>query len=166
MHSFSHTRAAADLASDGSCHPARSGTRLAKAVLLLSLAAFAALLPQPGLWAASSPASCPVNFSVQSISLTDWEAGLGAWTVGTYDVAQPGAFDTPDWAAVGGLPDGRTGTAAFVANLDVGACPGDDQSGVLTLTSPSIAIPADANGHARSRSTTGSTSSTAGMAVT
>ena len=84
MNSFSHTRAAADLASDGSCHPARSGTRLAKAVLLLSLAAIAALLPQRDLWAASSPAGCLANFSVQqSISLTDWEAGLGAWTVGT-----------------------------------------------------------------------------------
>ena len=113
---------------------------------MLSLAAFAVLLPQPGLWAASSPASCPVNFSVQSISLTDWEAGLGAWTVGTYGLAQPGNFDTPDWAPVGGLPDSRTGQAAFVANLDVGSCPGDDQSGVLTLTSPEIPIPGDAVG--------------------
>jgi hypothetical protein len=148
MHSYGHTEAAVDLASDGSCHPARSGTRLAKAVLLLGLAAFAALLPQPGLWAASSPAICPVNFSVQSIALTDWEAGLGAWTVGTYGRAQPGAFDTPDWDAVGGLPDGRTGTAAFVANLDLnpgGICfdGGNDQSGVLTLTSPSIDIPVE-----------------------
>ena len=150
MHSFSHMRAAANLASDGSCHPARSGTRLGKALLLLSLAGLAALLPQPGLWAASSPASCPVNFVVQSISLTDWdweaELGLGEWTAGTYGEAQPQAFDTPDWAQVGGLPDSRTGKAAFVANLDVGSCPGDDQSGVLTLTSPSIDIPADANG--------------------
>ena len=90
MFYLGHTQAVEDLSANGSCPPARSGTRLAKAVLLLSLAVFAVLLPQPGLWAASSPASCPVNFSVQSISLTDWEAGLGAWTVGTYDLAQPG----------------------------------------------------------------------------
>jgi len=147
IHSFSHMRAAANLASDGSCHPVSSGTRLGKALLLLSLAGLAALLPQHGLWAASSPASCPDNFSVQSISLTDWETGLGVppdqWTVDTYGEAQPGNFDTPDWALVGGLPDSRTGTAAFVANLDVGSCPGDDQSGVLTLTSPIIDIPAE-----------------------
>jgi hypothetical protein len=61
-------------------------------------------------------------------------------------VARPETFDTSDWAAVSGLPDGRPGTAAFVANLDTGDCGGDDESGVLTLTSPSIDIPADANG--------------------
>jgi hypothetical protein len=116
-------------------------------VLFLLLAGFTALLPQDNLWAANSPAGCPVNNSVQSFSLTDWEAGLGAWTVDTYGLAQPREnFDTPDWAVVGSLPGGRTGTAAFVANLDVGSCPGDDQSGVLTLTSPSIAIPLDADG--------------------
>jgi hypothetical protein len=119
---------------------------LVKAVLLLVLAAFAVLLPQAGLWAADSPASCPDTQSVQSISLTDWEAGLGAWTVDTYGVARPETFDTPDWAAAGSLPDGRAGTAAFVANLDLGDCGADDESGVLTLTSPSIQIPTGATG--------------------
>ena len=134
MHSYNRTRTAYDGISSGPRHSARSQTRLSKMALLLGIAVFVALLPQPGLWAANSPASCPANFEVESISLTDWEAGLDAWTVGTYELAQPGAFETPDWAAVGGLPGGRAGTAAFAANLEVGACPGNDQSGVLTLT--------------------------------
>jgi hypothetical protein len=127
-------------------HPEMLGKRLGKVVLLLIFAGFTALLPHPGLMAASSPASCPVNLSVQSISLTDWETGLGAWTVDTYSVFRPETFDTPDWATVGSLPDGRDGAAAFVANLNAGDCGFDDESGVLTLTSPVIAIPVDAEG--------------------
>ena len=112
--------------------------QFAKAIPLTVLVFTAQMLVADKSWAQNERCG-----GFQSISLTDWEAGLGAWTVGTYDLAQPGAFDTPDWAAVGGLPDGRTGMAAFAANLDVGACPGDDQSGVLTLTSPTIDIPAE-----------------------
>jgi len=77
-----------------------------------------------------------------SISLTDWEAGLDGWTPGTHDIADPGTFDTPDWAVVGNLPDSRPGMAAFVADLQSGDCAGDDESGALTLDSPSILIPA------------------------
>ena len=115
--------------------------QFAKAIPLTVLVFTAQMLVADKSWAQNERCG-----GFQSISLTDWEAGLGAWTVGTYGRAQPEAFDTPDWDAVGGLPDSRAGKAAFVANLDLGACPGDDQSGVLTLTSPSIDIPADANG--------------------
>jgi len=147
IQSFTCTGAAANLASNGSCHPVSSRTRIGRAALLLGFAAFAVLLPQPDLWAADSPAGCPVNYSVQqSITLIDWEAGLDSWTPGTYQVAKPSTFDTPDWAAVGGLPDGRSGMAAFVENINEGNCASDDESGVLTLTSPVIAIPGDAVG--------------------
>ena len=112
--------------------------QFAKAIPLTVLVFTALILAADKSWAQNERCG-----GFQSISLTDWEGGLGAWTVDTYGVVQPGAFDTPDWAAVGGLPDSRTGKAAFVANLDVGACPGDDQSGVLTLTSPTIDIPAE-----------------------
>jgi Zn-dependent metalloprotease len=82
--------------------------------------------------------------NVNSISLTDWESGLGSWTVGTRDVANPASFDTPDWAVVGSLPDGRPGSAAFVQDIaGLGACtPADTEAGVLFLESPVINIPA------------------------
>ncbi len=91
----------------------------------------------------NAPAFCGGG-AVQSISSTDFEAGLGSWTVGTRAVANPGTFDTPDWAAVGSLPDGRIGQAAFVADLAIGDCAADDETGVLYLDSPVINIPAGA----------------------
>lgn len=87
------------------------------------------------------PARCAGYGDLQSISLTEWEAGLGEWTVDTHDTASD--FDTPDWAVVGGLPDSRSGQAAFVANLD-SACDASDKTGALTLDSPPIEIPAGA----------------------
>jgi len=86
------------------------------------------------------PARCAGYGNLQSISLTDWEAGLGSWTVGTHDVANPNTFGTLDWEVVGSLPDSRSGQAAFVANLD-SDCGGDDGTGALTLDSPPIVIP-------------------------
>jgi hypothetical protein len=88
------------------------------------------------------PALCGDGESVATILLTDWESGLGDWTPGTRDVANPLTFDTPDWAAVGALPDDRPGQAAFVIdNPALGDCLTDDESGVLYLESPAISIP-------------------------
>ena len=87
------------------------------------------------------PARCAGYGDLQSISLTDWEAGLGSWTAGTHDIENPDTFDTEDWAVVGNLPDSRSGMAAFVADLLAGDCAADDESGALTLDSPPIAIP-------------------------
>jgi cysteine-rich repeat protein len=87
------------------------------------------------------PELCAGHGEFSSIWLTDWEAGLGSWTVGTHDVAID--FNTPDWDVVSNLPDSRIGRAAFVADLD-SVCPGDDGSGALTLDSPPIVIPGDA----------------------
>lgn len=87
------------------------------------------------------PPRCEDLGTLQSISLTDWESGLGGWTADTRDIADPVSFDTPDWAAVSGLPDARQGKAAFVQDQDNGECFDDSKAGVLTLQSPPIVIP-------------------------
>ena len=97
------------------------------------------------LWAQSNPPwRCSGYGDLQSISLTDWENGLSSWTADSREIANPATFDTDDWAVVGNLPDGRDGSAAFVANLDAGDCAADDQAGALYLDSPSIVIPGSA----------------------
>jgi cysteine-rich repeat protein len=88
------------------------------------------------------PELCMGHGELNSISLTEWETGLESWTVDTHDIADSKVFATPDWAVVGSLPDERPGMAAFVANLDIGDCEADDQTGALTLDSPPILIPA------------------------
>jgi len=57
----------------------------------------------------NEPTLCVDVGSPVTHSLTDWESGLGSWTPGTRDVANPPTFDTPDWAVVGSLPDDRSG---------------------------------------------------------
>ena len=44
---------------------------------------------------ADPPPRCAGYGTLQSFSLTDWESGLGDWTVGTHDVVDPDSFDTP-----------------------------------------------------------------------
>jgi cysteine-rich repeat protein len=111
--------------------------------LLTGIALCGLITTGGNLWAGiEPPARCAENDDLQSISLTDWEAGLGSWTVDTHDIADPSSFSTPDWAVVGSLPDGRPGMAAFVANVDISDCGVDDQTGALTLNSPVILIPA------------------------
>jgi hypothetical protein len=117
-----------------------------KGIFSVCVTVCAAFVLQAELWAADPPDRCIGNADLRSISLTDWEGGLGSWIADTADVARPETFDTPDWKTVGSLPNGRSGSAAFVANLDAGNCSTDDESGVLTLTSPEIAIAEDAEG--------------------
>ncbi|MBM4266724.1 MAG: M4 family metallopeptidase [Deltaproteobacteria bacterium] len=82
-----------------------------------------------------------------TILLQDFESGLAGWTVGTRAVVKPSTFDTPDWAIVGDVPSGRSGSAAFVASdPELGDCAGDVEAGVLYLESPPIAIPAGVTG--------------------
>ena len=90
---------------------------------------------------ADPPELCAGHGEFRNISLTDWETEPESWTVDRHDIADLDSFNTPDWAVVGKLPDGRSGMAAFVANLNIGDCEADDQSGALTLDSPSILIP-------------------------
>ncbi len=86
------------------------------------------------------------NGTVLPIDSQDWEAGMGAWTFGTHDVANPPSFTNPDWTVVGGLPDGEIGLAMYVEDsINRGACtPADTVAGALNLDSPVITIPATA----------------------
>ena len=64
--------------------------------------------------------------------------------MGTRAVVNAATFDTPDWAVVDNLPDNRTGKGAFVIdNRELGDCEADDESGILYLQSPPVALPAD-----------------------
>jgi hypothetical protein len=99
------------------------------------------------------PPRCDGFGDVQSFSLTDWEAGIEPWIVGTHDVTSPTEFVTLDWAVVGSLPHSRPGRAAFVENVAFPDEPTDEfpnancesfnQMGALTLDSPAVVIPAD-----------------------
>jgi len=114
-----------------------------KKTLLTGIALSGLIISGGNLWAGTEPlARCAGRGDLSTISLTDWEAGLGSWTVDTHDIADPNAFRTPEWAVTASLPDDRPGMAAFVANLDISDCGADDQTGALTLNSPPILIPA------------------------
>jgi Zn-dependent metalloprotease len=92
----------------------------------------------------NAPALCPGS-TVQNFLFEDWENGLGSWTVGTRAVVNPMTFDTADWAVVSPLPDGRAGSAAFVADTySLGDCITDIEAGALFLDSPVVAVPATA----------------------
>jgi len=63
------------------------------------------------------------------------------WSVSHTAVAAD--FTPRDWQVVSGLPDNRPGSAFFGLDFPGGTCaPGGDESGVLHLVSPQIAIPA------------------------
>jgi Zn-dependent metalloprotease len=96
------------------------------------------------LLSANAPALCGGD-TVIGIHSQDWESGLGAWTVGTRAVVNPGTFSTADWAAVSGLPAGRAGSAAFVEDILLGDCVNDIEAGALFLDSPVINIPGAAS---------------------
>jgi Zn-dependent metalloprotease len=73
----------------------------------------------------------------------DWEAGLTGWTpnsAGTVPADWPGY----NWAAVGSLPGGRAGQAAFAINENTGSCAsgsGENVAGKFSIDSPAITIP-------------------------
>jgi hypothetical protein len=52
-------------------------------------------------------------------------------------------FTPRDWTWEHALPSPNTGSGFFAPDPNIGTClPGDDESGVLTLTSPSVTLPA------------------------
>lgn len=115
--------------------------QLAKAITAVELRSPPSQCNFQPLLQTNPPARCLNAGELQSISLTDWESGLGAWTASRHDVVKPATFDTHDWAAVANLPGNRPGSAAFVADLIIGDCDADDESGALALDSPIILIP-------------------------
>jgi len=116
---------------------APGGTPRVAGILTLSLCAAVGLLPA----ATAVAQECAGYGDLVAVSSTNWESGVGAWTSGRRDVANPASFDTPNWAVVGSLPGGRTGMAAFVQDVNLGDCAADDESGVLMLDSPTIVLP-------------------------
>ena len=71
----------------------------------------------------------------------DFDKGLRDWTLTNQGVFA-GGWSGTNWAADNTLPGGRGGTAAFAKDLD-GQCSGGagDQSGQMTMESPSIRLP-------------------------
>ena len=81
--------------------------------------------------------------TVTPVFADDFEGGIGSWTVGKRNVAEPGAFVPADWAIVSSLPNARPGAAMFAENPNVLTCTvADNQSGVVYLESPDITFPA------------------------
>lgn len=74
-------------------------------------------------------------------SFDNGNSSAARWTVG--HTAVTADFTPRDWQVVSGLPDDRPGSAFFGIDFPGGTCaPGGDESGVLHLVSPQIAIPA------------------------
>ena len=90
------------------------------------------------LLAKNPPAQC----AVRTFYVADFESGEQGWTASHIEVT-PADFTDREWQRVSSLPDGRAGSAFFAIDPDIGTCaPGGDESGVLQLTSPAIAVPA------------------------
>lgn len=90
-----------------------------------------------------APALCLDAGDVQTISLSEWESGLGEWIVDSRDVDDPLNFP-PNWEIITDLPQQRSGSAAFVVNSsDYGNCNGESATGVRYLESPTITLPDD-----------------------
>jgi Zn-dependent metalloprotease len=78
---------------------------------------------------------------VQNIQSFDLETDPTASWTATRTVTSPD-FTERDWTWVNALPSGRAGSGFFAPNPNIGTCaPGGDESGVLHLTSPPIALP-------------------------
>lgn len=89
------------------------------------------------------PATPPLCDGAATFFTEDWESGIGGWALGSHGVNPewPGFV----WEAVGSLPEGRAGTAAFAVDSRGGTCaPGGDISGTFNVDSPAMTIPAGA----------------------
>jgi Zn-dependent metalloprotease len=96
---------------------------------------------------AGDPPLCPAGGGLpQTFYFDNFESAPAGWTFGTYG----GTVDfTPrQWSWTNALPSGRPGSAFFGIDPDIGTCaPGGDQSGVITLTSPPVVVPAAGAAH-------------------
>lgn len=93
----------------------------------------------------TAPAICEGQGDLETIAFTDWEAGLGEWTVNRRDIVNPATFDYQDWQVIGALPAERTGQALFADNdPTLGNCATDLEAGVRYVESPLIEIPENA----------------------
>jgi Zn-dependent metalloprotease len=91
--------------------------------------------PRPTL-DANPPDECS---SRTSIFMDDFDSGAG-WTVQNSNPPTP-----YDWVITTVLPASRLGSAFFCEDRNIGDCGGQDESGLHSLISPAIAIPASTN---------------------
>ncbi|MEL7451450.1 MAG: M4 family metallopeptidase [Pseudomonadota bacterium] len=94
------------------------------------------------LLAQAPPPLCEPGYAADDVYFENFESGGDGWQAGTRQLLDPSTFDTPDWAVVSDLPQGRAGSAAFVADLIIGNCANDSEAGVLYYDSPLIELPA------------------------
>lgn len=93
------------------------------------------------LLAKNPPAVCEAGSTQTTALLSGFESGPAGWTV-AHTAVVPADFTPRDWAISSSLPDGRAGSAFFGVDFTGGTCgPGGDESGVLQLTSPTVALP-------------------------
>jgi Zn-dependent metalloprotease len=98
----------------------------------------------------NAPALCTGTLSGPNvIHLENFEAGLGNWTLSNQGVYS--GWPDFDWTQATPLPGGRSGSAAFAADPDIGSCNGGDEdvSGTMYMESPAITIPANSDGSTR-----------------
>ncbi len=96
---------------------------------------------------AAAPTLCAGADPAFAIFYDDFESGLGAmgWTVNNIP-GNPTTWTPRDWTIENSLPDGRTGSAAFGVDPNIGNCSSDLEQGLLMLESPTITVPANAVG--------------------
>ena len=89
----------------------------------------------------NTPGLCANQKNPPTFYNEDFEDGLAGWTLSNQGVfaGWPGT----NWAHATSLPGGRSGSAAFGEDLQIGNCDGGagDVSGVMRLQSPSIKLP-------------------------
>jgi hypothetical protein len=91
------------------------------------------------LLAKNPPNRCGADTTQVDMFADDFESAAAGWTVS--HAAVTADFTPRDWVQTSDLPR-RSGSAFFAVDPTYGTCgPGGDESGVLYLTSPSIAVP-------------------------
>lgn len=93
----------------------------------------------------NKPSLCANQKNAPVIFEEDFEDGLTGWTLTNAGVFPAGWEPKTDWVATSALPPGHSGSAAYAIDRD-GQCgvPTGDRSGVMTLASPAITLPAAA----------------------
>jgi hypothetical protein len=96
------------------------------------------------LLAKSPPDRCAAGTTQVNVFFDDFESDpSGSWSM-THTSPSPD-FTPRDWVWTSQIPTGRSGSALFAVDPDIGTCaPGGDESGVLHATSPVITLPAGA----------------------
>ncbi|MGH8222802.1 MAG: M4 family metallopeptidase, partial [Woeseiaceae bacterium] len=105
---------------------------------------------QCGFTAPLDPTPAPMcgGATVERQFAVDWESGIPAgWTIGQTPLTKSQLDTRPWFLRSGDLPESRPGKVMFQENrVDLGNCSSDDESGVLFMISPEIAVAADGPG--------------------